>query len=426
MDELRELFSKNKWAAVALVSAVISAIVGGVFGYYGGTMVERQRIGSIEQQMEEPPGGNQDARDANEIFTPQTDDESRIIQVVERASKAVASIVAAKDLTVVDQDGSSSPFRDLCDDPFFRRFLGAQCDQPDTAPRQRTERQEIAAGSGFLVSSDGLILTNKHVVDIDADFTVILSDGRKFPAKVLAKDPVKDLAVLKITASSLPTLVLGNSDSIRIGQTVIAIGNALGQFSNTVSKGVVSGLSRSIVAAGALGEPERLDEVIQTDAAINPGNSGGPLLNLKGEVIGVNTAIVSGAQNIGFAIPINQAKRDLEQVKATGKITYPFLGVRYIIIDRDFQREKNLPFDYGALIVRGDSQTDFAVVPGSPADKAGLNENDIILEMDGRRITTQSPLAKAIQAHKVGDAVTLKVYSSGQTKIVRVTLGEIE
>jgi serine protease Do len=218
-------------------------------------------------------------------------------------------------------------------------------------------------------------------------------------------------------------LKLGNSDNLQIGQTVIAIGNALGEFRNTVSVGVISGLGRTITASGG-GLIETLEDVIQTDAAINKGNSGGPLLNLKGEVIGVNVAMAQEAQNIGFAIPINRAKKAITQVKTLGKIVYPFLGVRYILVTPEIQEERNLPVDYGALIVKGESPQEPGVIPGSAADKAGLREGDIILEVDGQKITPQNSLAKVIQTHNPGDKIVLKILREKKELILEATLGE--
>ena len=169
---------------------------------------------------------------------------------------------------------------------------------------------------------------------------------------------------------------------------------------------------------------ETLDDLIQTDAAINPGNSGGPLFNLSGEVIGINTAMSQGAQNIGFALPINKAKKDLDQVKKTGKISQPFLGVRYILINKEIQQKNNLPVDYGALIAKGENQADVAVVPGSPADKAGIMENDIILEINGKKITKDSTLSKLLQNHNIGDSIKLKIYHKGEEKIIEAILAE--
>jgi serine protease Do len=266
-------------------------------------------------------------------------------------------------------------------------------------------------------------VTNKHVVsDKSADYTVLLNDGKKYKAKILARDPVQDIAILKIDASGLPVLELGDSDTLELGQTVIAIGNALGEFRNTVSVGVVSGLSRTITASGANYGSEVIQGVIQTDAAINPGNSGGPLLNLKGQVIGINTAIVSGAQNIGFAIPINNAKRGIKSVKETGVIKTPYLGVRYLIINADIAKKQNLPVDYGALL-RGDASGP-AVMPNSPASKAGLLAEDIILEVNGVKITEENPLVSVVNKYNVGDEINLKVLRGGNRIDVRVKLEE--
>lgn len=279
-------------------------------------------------------------------------------------------------------------------------------------------------GSGFIVSSDGMILTNKHVVEYeDMKYTVIVQNGEEYEAKILAKDPVQDLAILKIEKTGLLSLSLGDSDKIQIGQTVIAIGNALGEFQNTVSTGVVSGLSRKIVAQGMGGTLEAIEELIQTDAAINQGNSGGPLLNLSGQVIGINTAMAYGAENIGFAIPVNKAKKAISDVKEKGKIVYPFLGVRYVLVNDAIQAQFNLPVNYGAWI-RG-SEEEPAIVPQSGAEKAGLLENDIILEMDGEKITQENTLAKMILKHEVGDQIQLKILRQGQEIYKKATLGEM-
>jgi serine protease Do len=232
--------------------------------------------------------------------------EEEVILAVKNNSPAVASIIISKNLPLYEQC-YVNPFGDL--------FPGFQIPQ---ICQKGTQLQEIGGGSGFVVSADGLILTNKHVVsDRQAEYTVLTNDGKKYSAKVLALDPNQDLAIIKIEngTSSLPTAKLGDSDNLQIGQTAIAIGNALGEFKNTVSVGVVSGLGRTITAGGGSAS-ETIKDVIQTDAAINPGNSGGPLLNLKGEVVGINTAIVSGAESIGFAIPINQAKAILKEESA--------------------------------------------------------------------------------------------------------------
>jgi serine protease Do len=349
-------------------------------------------------------------------------EESSIIETVKKASPAVVSIVVTKDVPVWEQSGIN-PFGQ---DDFFRQFFeGFPQFQVPQYRQKGTEKQEVGAGTGFLVSDDGYIVTNRHVVeDEQAEYTAITVDGAKYPATVLARDPSNDIAVLKIDATGLAHITLADSDALQVGQRVIAIGYALGRFGNTVSTGIISGLQRAITASSGNGQAEDLFDVIQTDTAINPGNSGGPLLNVQGQAIGVNVAIVQGSQNIGFALPINDVKRVVESVRASGKISRPFLGVRYVIITPQLKEKQQLPVDYGALIVRGDTQTDLAVVPGSPADKAGIAENDIILEVAGKKITAEYPLAVAVRKFGVGDVVELKVLHRGEEKVLQVTLIE--
>ena len=282
------------------------------------------------------------------------------------------------------------------------------------------------AGTGFIMTSDGLIATNKHVVsDSKADYTVLTNDGKKYTAKVLALDPVQDLAVIKIQSDKkFQPVILGNSSGIQIGQTAIAIGNALGQFSNTVSVGVISGLQRTISASDQVGGfSETLEGIIQTDAAINSGNSGGPLLNLKGEVIGIDTAMAQGAQDIGFAIPIDMAKKDIDQVVKTNKIVYPFLGIRYVLVNAQVKEKYNLSVDYGVLVLKG-SKGEAAVTAGSAADKAGIKEKDVVLEIAGQKITKDKTLANQIMNFNPGDKVTLKILHDGKEINVDVVLGE--
>ena len=303
-------------------------------------------------------------------------------------------------------------------DPFGGSDGSAQTDQG-------TQKKTIGGGSGFFITSDGYILTNRHVLDDQqADYTVVTSDGKEYVAKVLARDPVRDVAIIKIDGNNFPVAVLGDSDVLRIGQTVVAIGNSLGEFSNSVSRGIVSGLKRNLSAGSGFGDSERLTDIIQTDAAINPGNSGGPLLDINGDVIGINVAVAQGAQNVGFALPVNQAKRIIDQVKNGTKISVPYLGVRYVVIDQAVQKEVQLPFDYGVLVLRGTKMTDLAVMPGSPADKAGIVENDIILEINNQKITQNNQLGDMIVKYNVGDVITLKIWHKGDTKDVQVKLEE--
>ena len=352
-------------------------------------------------------------------------EQSQVIDVVKKASPAVVSIVASAEVPTFETY-YQNPFGDLPDG--FGDFFNFRVPQ---RRQNGTKEVRIGAGTGFLVSADGYIVTNGHVVsNKNAKYVVYLNNeenrGEKIEAKVLARDPNTDLAILKIDKNNLPYLEFSDSSKLQVGQTAITIGYALGEFDNTVSKGVISGLARSITAGG-FGEPsEKLRNLIQTDAAVNPGNSGGPMLDIEGNVIGVNVAMAN-AENIGFAIRGNDAKRAFEEVKANGKIAKikkAFLGVRYVILNEEIQKKNNLPYDYGALIVRGEKMTDLAVVPGSPADKAGLVENDIILEVDGKKVNSRNTLADLIEKHKSNDKIKLKVYHKGKVKDVELTLGE--
>jgi serine protease Do len=350
------------------------------------------------------------------IKTVTVDEESAVVDVVKRASPAVVSIIISKDLNKIP-GYSSSPF-DLGPfsfDPFF------QLRNPDN---QEPNIQQVGGGSGFIISPEGLIVTNKHVVsDTAATYTVLTNDGKTYDAQVLSRDPVNDIALVKIEARNLPTLPLGDSSSLEIGQTAIAIGNSLGQYSNTITTGVVSGIGRTITASGSSGS-EQLEGVIQTDAAINPGNSGGPLLDIGGSVIGINTAIDAEGQLVGFAIPVNDLKKDIESFQKFGKIVKPFLGVRYVMVNEAIQEENDLAIDYGALIIGGGRPNMPAVAAGSAAEKAGIKENDIILEINGQKLDSDHSLAGVLKNYSPGDTVRMKVLSGGQEKEVGVTLGE--
>lgn len=347
-----------------------------------------------------------------------TAEQDSVVGAVRKAKPAVVSIIVSKEVPKYDisYDQNSGVY-----DPFGGVF--GNLFQTPIYKQNGTEKKQIGSGSGFLISADGMIVTNKHVVsDKDAIYQVLLNNGKKYTATVLARDGVLDVALIKINASDLPYLQLADSDTLEVGQSVIAIGNALGEFKNTVSVGVVSGLSRSITAGDGMGMSERLDKVIQTDAAINPGNSGGPLLNLAGNVIGINVAVVQGSSNVGFALPINSVKSAIDSVRKTGKIVRPYVGFRYIPITADLKAKNNLSVDYGILIQRGQATTDIAVIPGSPADKAGILENDIILELDGVKINQDNDFASLIRSKKVGDTISLKVLSKGIEKTLYLRL----
>lgn len=320
---------------------------------------------------------------------------SPIAEIAKTVCPAVITIVVSKDLPKVEGF-------------YFLPFGGREMMVPKF--EKQKEKTKIGGGSGFIVSEDGYVITSQHVVaDTEAEYVVILEPTKKYPAKVISRDPISDIAILKIKDKKFPFLDLGDSDKIELGEAVVAVGNALGEFHDTVSSGIISGMSRAITAfSGLNSQAAQLRGLIQTDAAINPGNSGGPLVDMEGRVIGINTATVLGAQNIGFAIPINYAKRDLEEVLKYGKIKRPFLGVRYIILNREIAKVHKLPVSDGALVVR-ENLGEQALVPGSSAAKAGLKEYDIILEINNEKITEQNPLGNILQNYKIGQEISMKV-----------------
>jgi serine protease Do len=377
--------------------------VSGIVGFFAG------RAGSQPSQVSILTG--------DQVFRASTEEESLVVTAVERAQPAVVSVVVSRDVPVIERC-FINPFGD---NPLFRQFFGDI--QVPSECETGTERRQVGGGSGFIVTSDGTVVTNRHVVaDERADYTVILNDGSQFDAEVVARDPINDIAILNIDKLGLPTLSLADSDSIRIGQSAIAIGNALGEFQNSVSVGVISGLSRSIVASSG-GTTEQLRNIIQTDAAINPGNSGGPLLNLRGEVIGINTAVAQGAENIGFAIPVNLVRYALESVERSGRVVYPFLGVRYVDLNPTIAEENNLPVSEGAWL---SSEGEDPVLDGSPADRAGLEEGDIIVAVNGERIGGTVSLGDLLTRHSVGETITLSVRRGDSTLELQATLVERE
>ncbi len=391
-----------KFCAVGIAAAVTTILILGV----GLFLLLTFRPGSIMPVLS--------ALGAAESGTVRTEDssEAKVIQAVKKANPAVVAITVSKNVPVYERY-YTNPFND-----FFGNFFW----MPQIR-QNGTQLQEVGGGSGFLVSPDGYIVTNRHVVsDENAQYTVFTNDGDTYDAQVVARDSVLDIAVLKIEGEHFEHLQFGDSSALEVGQSVIAIGNALAEFRNTVSVGVVSGLSRSIVASDQRGELESLEELIQTDAAINSGNSGGPLLNLSGEVIGVNVAIVSGAQNVGFALSANSVKNIVASVQETGEITRPYLGVRYIPITEALKERNDLPVDHGVLVQRGTSAEELAVIPDSPADKAGILENDIILGVDGTPIDAEHSLSSLIARKKIGDTIRLVVLSKGTQKEVFATI----
>lgn len=288
---------------------------------------------------------------------------------------------------------------------------------------------KIGGGSGFIVEQKGIIVTNKHVVaDSDAEYTIITESGEKYQGEVLARDPMDDVAIIRIkdAKKAFPIVELGDSSKVELGQSVLAVGNALGIFKNTVSSGIISGLARSIRAASEMDSKPAMQELrglIQTDAAINPGNSGGPLVNLDGQAIAINSAIVFGAQNLGFAIPINAVKRDLEDLRTHGRIRRPLLGLRYMMIDGNMQNKMKLTSDHGALII-GQMPHAQAIIPGSPADKAKLKERDIVTAINGEPLTPEKTIQDFLEVKEVGDTLKLTVVRGKKEFTANVLLTE--
>jgi serine protease Do len=325
-------------------------------------------------------------------------EENLVIDVVKKVGPSVITIGIKPD-----------PNAGRTTDP-FSLFFG-----PDTENEASDEIQYI--GSGFIVDKSGLIVTNKHVVsDADREYVVVNDNGDSLDVTNIYRDPLNDLAILRVKGNNLPTVTLGDSQNLQVGQYVIAIGTALGEFRNTVTTGVISGLGRGITAGSPYeGFVERLDDVIQTDAAISPGNSGGPLLNSSGQVVGVNTAVASSGQNIGFAIPIDIVKESLKNFNETGQFNRPFIGVAYRMLSASTAELNDVP--QGAFVQE--------VVPDSPAEQAGLQQGDILTKIDGKALNDDENggLAGAIANKKVGDRVAITYFRDGKTQNVDVTLG---
>lgn len=327
-------------------------------------------------------------------------EESVVIDVAEKVSPSVVTVRIAIEESLIS--------------PFGVELTPFGFTLPQNQGEPKKVEQDI--GSGFIISQEGLIVTNKHVVsNLQAEYKVITNNDQAYNVQKIYRDPVNDLAILKIEAKGLTPIEMGDSDQLKVGQFVVAIGTALGEFRHTVTTGVVSGLGRGITAGSPYeGYVEQLDNVIQTDAAINPGNSGGPLLNSAGQVIGINVAVGAG-ENIGFAIPINVIKEAIDNFNQTGQFARPFLGVRYQMIDQDLALMNEVP--QGAYVVE--------VVADSAAAKAGIETGDIITDFDGQPVREEEGgLAKLINSKKIGDQVNLKIWRNREESDLKVTLEE--
>lgn len=369
---------KSKIISLVIILLVLCLGVGVGGGFLGQYFKDRSVMSSINSATE----------DGNRLVTPE---EADISKVADEVSPSVVSILTSTTTN--------------------RPFYGPA--------------RSGSAGTGVVLSQDGYILTNHHVIDGADKATVVTSDGKTYQdVKVIGSDPLNDIAFLKINnVSDLKPATLGDSTTVRVGQSVVAIGNALGQYKNSVTSGIISGTGRSIRAGGegVNSKTEFLSDLIQTDAAINSGNSGGPLVNMAGQVVGINTAIASDAQGIGFVIPISATKGMISNLLETGQVAKAYLGVRYIDITADVARSYKLPVSQGGYVYN-DSSDDNPVVKGSPADKAGIKSGDIIVKVGDKQVGSKGSVASLIGEYRPGDKVTLSINRDGKTKQIDVTL----
>ncbi len=386
--------SKNNFLARKLTTHLLLPFIGITTGFLSSCSTDFS--GKVRPSIAPSPTVKETQNQSSRPLTPTAEDNNFVVEVVEKVEPAVVQINTSRTIrSAVPQ------LPDTLNDPFFRRFFG------DTVPTQPQERVVRGVGSGFIIDPNGRILTNAHVVN-DADtVTVSFSDGRTVEGKVLGKDFVSDIAVVQIPGNNLPTVEIANSDTLKPGQWVVAIGNPLG-LQQTVTVGVISAINRSLNLS------TRPSSYIQTDAAINPGNSGGPLLNARGQVIGVNTAIIQGAEGIGFAIPIDTAQRIAQQLITQGKVEYPYLGLQMVTLTPQVKkRVKDYPnsnvrivAEQGILIIR--------VIPNSPAARIGLRPGDVILKINNQPVTTSEEVQQIIEKNGLNNNLEIQVLRNAQ------------
>lgn len=398
----RRQISRKSVTALALV------LFGAGLGVGGDYLLANNSLLSGTSAVAESNSATESATQANNQVTAQS---SAIA-----ASNPIAAIVKEVGPAVVRIDSSrtvKNPQAEMFNDPFFRNFFGSQGPQmPDT-------RVQRGMGSGFIINNNGTILTNAHVVAGAEKVTVTLKDGRTFEGRVMGRDSVTDVAVVKVDAQNLPIVKVGDSQALQPGETAIAIGNPLG-LDNTVTEGIISATGRS---SGQVGIPDQRVNFIQTDAAINPGNSGGPLLNQRGEVIGINTAIIQGAQGLGFAIPINTAQRISDQLIASGKVEHPFLGIQMATLTPEVKQEINSNPNSGLVVNDDQGVLVIRVVPDSPADRAGLRAGDVIGQINGQAIKDADTLQQVVESSQVGKNLQLDLKRNGQKMNLAVKAG---
>ena len=376
-------------------------VLGGAIGF--GVSRDRQPPTTIEQAQVYPatvaPTSN---------LPPSRDREVNFIATaVQKVGPAVVRIDASREI--------SSAIPENLNNPLFRRFFGNSEQDSQSLP----ERVERGTGSGFIIAGDGRVITNAHVVNGAETVQVTLKDGTTYQGKVLGTDSFTDVAVVKIEATDLPTVSMGNADELTPGEWAIAIGNPLG-LDNTVTVGIVSALDRS---SSQVGVPDKRVRFIQTDAAINPGNSGGPLLNSQGEVIGINTAIRADAQGLGFAIPIGTAQRIANQLFAKGQADHPYLGVHMVNLTPETRQELNNSQEFNFQLDRSEGVIVVRVIPRSPAARSGFQPGDVISQVGGENVTTSLQVQERVDSSVIGSELEVKVIRNGKAKTIQVKPG---
>jgi Do/DeqQ family serine protease len=364
----------------------------------GGTAIVGNRL--LSENLITPPAIAQTTNRTGTIADP-----NFIAAAVDRVGPAVVRINASRTV--------QTRVPEIFNDPFFRQFFGAD------VPNQQQRRVERGTGSGFVISSDGLILTNAHVVSGADTVSVTMKDGRELQGRVVGQDPLTDVAVIRVQANNLPTVSLGNSDSLKPGEWAIAIGNPLG-LDNTVTAGIISATGRS---SSEVRVPDKRVSFIQTDAAINPGNSGGPLLNQRGEVIGMNTAIIGGAQGLGFAVPINTAQRISQQLISKGRVDHPYLGIQMRGLSAELRDQINSDRQLGFRVQDDQGVVIFRVLPNSPAARSGLRAGDVIKKVNGQTVTKADQVQQAVEQATVGGNLQLEVNRNGRPTTISVQPG---
>jgi serine protease Do len=384
------------YASMLLLGIILGAwaVVSGVRSPNTTVITPVSQVASIS------PAIAQDSDKSKSITVPH----NYVVDAVNRTGPAVVRINASR--TVASNQQIPEAF---LEDPMFRQFFG---DQSRNMPKERVER---GTGSGFIINKEGDIITNAHVVSGADKVTVILKDGRQIEGKVIGSDELTDVAVVQVKADNLPVVSLGSSSNLQPGDWAIAIGNPLG-LDNTVTSGIVSAIGRN---SGQIGVDKRVS-FIQTDAAINPGNSGGPLLNQNGEVIGVNTAIIQGAQGLGFAIPIETAQRIAKQLIQSGKVSRAYLGIQMVTVDASVKNQVNQDAEFGVKISEDKGVLITRVVDNSPAAKAGAKRGDVITKFDDKEILTADQVTQLVEDRAVGDKIRMEVKRNGQVVALSV------